>query len=139
MSQRVLNSRFSRRRTRGHGAKPSAPTAGTTAPTTAAAQPVEVPPIEAPAETLNIRFGYIMLYDKLTVLEVCEEVWGNKRYFAAALSEDPSLCIKALTLEEAIYQLVRHLVMSPTIRRYYLDQPPDPAWHFYSPIARQLG
>lgn len=139
MSQRVLNSRFSRRRTRGHGTRPSAPVAGTTAPAAAEARPVEVTPPVAPAETLNIRFGYIMLYDKLTVLEVCEEVWGNKRYFAAALCEDPSLCIKALTLEEAIYQLVRHLVMSPTIRRYYLDQPPGPALHSNLPCARQLA
>jgi hypothetical protein len=138
MSQRVLNSRFSRRRTRGHGTRPSAPPAVAAEGQATDAAP-EPTPSEAPAETLNIRFGYIMLYDKLTVLEVCEEVWGNKRYFAAALSEDPSLCIKALTLEEAIYQLVRHLVMSPTIRRYYLDQPPDPTWHFYAPGVRQLA
>jgi hypothetical protein len=139
MSQRVLNSRFSRRRSRGHGDKPVAPAAGTPAVAETAAQPTGAAAPEATAETLNIRFGYIMLYDKLTVLEVCEEVWGNKRYFAAALAEDPSLCIKALTLEEAIYQLVRHLVMSPTTRRYYLDQPTDPAWHTYAPCARQLG
>jgi hypothetical protein len=139
MSQRVLNSRFSRRRMRGHGTRPTSPTPGTAAPALVETPAVAVPPSEAPAETLNIRFGYIMLYDKLTVLEVCEEVWGNKRYFAAALSEDPSLCIKALTLEEAIYQLVRHLVMSPTIRRYYLDQPPDPTWHFYAPGVRELA
>jgi hypothetical protein len=139
MSQRVLNSRFSRRRMRGHATRPSAPAASTTAPEVQAAEPKGPTPSDAPAETLNIRFGYIMLYDKLTVLEVCEEVWGNKRYFAAALSEDPSLCIKALTLEEAIYQLVRHLVMSPTIRRYYLQQPPSLSLPGYPMYARQLG
>ncbi|MNS37083.1 hypothetical protein D3C72_692850 [compost metagenome] len=43
----------------------------------------------------------------------------------AALSEDPSICVKALELREALAVLIRHLKRSPTIKRYFFDQPPS--------------
>lgn len=136
MSCRVLNSRYSRRRSGGRSSEGAKPTAASAAAASAAAASQEeaaattaAKAAEAAAkaepETINIRFGFATLHGKTTVIEVSEEVWGNKRYYVAALSEDPSICVKALELREALAVLIRHLKRSPTIKRYFFDQPPS--------------
>lgn len=124
MSSRILESRFSRTGGRRRSGKQ---TTELNAPAETTGPLKERPEEEATEEeeiprTLNIRFGFISLYGKLTVIEVSEEVWGNHRYYCAALSDDPSICIKSLDLKEAILTLVRHLVRSPTIRKYYFEK-----------------
>lgn len=127
MSSRILESRFTRtggrRRSGKQTTELNAP-AETTGPLKEELD-AEAPEEEEIPQTLNIRFGFIQLYGKLTVIEVSEEVWGNHRYYCAALSDDPSICIKSLELNEAIVTLVRHLVRSPTIRKYYFEKDPD--------------
>jgi hypothetical protein len=125
MSSRVLNSRYSRRRGGARSAEAvPPPAAAREVAASAVAGRVAGPEAKAGPETINIRFGFATLHGKTTVIEVSEEVWGNKRYYVAALSEDPSICVKALDLREALVVLVRHLKRSPTIKRYFFDQPP---------------
>jgi hypothetical protein len=136
MSSRVLNSRYSRRRGGDRTSEGTRPIAASAAAASAAAASQEEAAATAAArsaaaaakaepETINIRFGFATLHGKTTVIEVSEEVWGNKRYYVAALSEDPSICVKALELREALFVLFRHLKHSPTIKRYFFDQPPS--------------
>jgi hypothetical protein len=126
MSTRIRNSRYSRRRIT-PAQEPSKAVAAVAAPTSVAT------PAEAPQptqlENINLRFGFIPVNDRQAAIEVHEEIWGNKRYYVAALCEEPSICIKALSLREAVGTLVRHLRRSPTIRRYYFeDLPARPRW-----------
>lgn len=136
MSSRLLNSRYSQRRSGGRSSESAKPSAASAAAAAAAAASQEEAAAIAAAcaaevatqaqpETINIRFGFVTLHGKTTVIEVSEEVWGNKRYYVAALSEDPSICVKALELREALAVLIRHLKRSPTIKRYFFDQPPS--------------
>ena len=124
MSTRILNSRFNSAERRG------ARVAGRRAAPAPLPQKEVVPPPEPtmpPVETLNVRFGFVTLFGKLTVIEVSEEVWGNRRYYTAAFSADPAVCIKALDLEEAVSTLLRHLVRSPSLRRFHFEQGASPA------------
>jgi hypothetical protein len=122
MSSRVINSRFNRTESRRGSARiikaamPAEPR--TVEPEAALADNMP----EGEPETLNLRFGFVMVHGKMTVIDLSEEIWGTHRYFCASLSEDPSVCIKALSAEEALVTLIRHLRLSPTIRSYYFER-----------------
>jgi hypothetical protein len=136
MSSRVLNSRFNRRETRSSSTAKAAVTPADrdspkAAPVTPAAAELpgqavagDHPAAAAPPVACEpVKFGFVRLFGQLTVIEVSEEVWGSRRYYKAVFSADPSVCIKAPQLDEAVVTLIRHLMRSPTIRRIHFGQP----------------
>ena len=70
-----------------------------------------------------LQFCFVRLFGKLTVVELSEEISQGQRVYVAAMSEDPSVYVKAPDVTQAVSGLVGHIQRSPTIRRLFYEPP----------------